>query len=354
MKIALVAPIQESVPPKDYGGIELVLYDLAENLVARGHEVTLFARSESRTSARLISLGIDSRQVELVEDRYIAGYNLACKVAEMSSEFDIINNHAGWRFLIFAPKMKAPVVTSYHNLFSDRFYPLLNLYKEYPYTSISLDQQKKAPKDVKFVQNVYNGINERSFDFVSEPGDYLFWMARIIIKKGADQAIKIAKATGKKLIIAGPTVSDRPEEWSYFKERVEPFVDDKQIFYIGPASFEQKVKLYGGAFAFLNPIDWDEPFGLIVPEANATGTPVISYNKGAMSELIKDGKNGFLVEPGNIDGMIEAVNKLDNLSPQEMLSLRQSCRNHFEENFTVKKMVDGYEEAYQKVISKEY
>lgn len=352
MKIALVAPLQEAVPPKGYGGIEQVLCDLADGLVKRGHDVTLFARAESQTSAKLISLGIDAKQVEQIEDRYIAGYNLSCKVAEMSDQFDIINNHAGWRFLIFAPKMKAPVVNSYHNLFAERFHSLLKLYKEYPYTSISLDQQNKAPKEIEFVRNIYNSIDESKFSFKTDSEDFLFWMARIVIKKGAYEAIQVAKATGKKLVLAGPLVTDRPEEEQYFKEKVEPYIDNKQIFYIGPADHAKKVELYGKALAFLNPIDWDEPFGLVVPEANATGTPVIAFNRGAMSELIVEGKNGFLVKGGDIDSMASRVKEISAMGQEEYRSLRKSSRQHFEENFTIQKMINGYEEAYEKVINR--
>ena len=350
MKIALVAPLQEVVPPVKYGGIELVIYHLAEGLVKRGHQVTLFARAESKTSAKLVSLNIDSKQVELIEDRYIAGYNLACRVAEMSEEFDVINNHAGWRFLMFAPKLKAPLLNSFHNEFSNRLYPLFELYCEYPWTSISLNQQKSAPKSVKFLKNIYNGIDPEAFDFVEKPKDYLYWMARIVRKKGADQAIKIAKQTGKKLILAGPTVSDRPEEWEYWKTEVEPFIDGEQIKYLGPVNHQQKNELYGNALAFLNPISWEEPFGLVVPESNATGTPVVTYNMGAMNEIVRDGKNGFLIEAGQIDDMIDAIKGLDSLSLKDMMKLRRSCREYFENNFTIDKMVDNYLEAYRELI----
>lgn len=352
MRIAMLAPLQESIPPENYGGIELIIYHLVEGLIKRGHEVTLFARSESKTSAKLVSLGIDKSASELIEDRYISGYLLASELANMSDKFDIIHNHAGWRFIMFAPKMKAPVVTTYHNLFYEKFHPLLSLYKENPYISISIDQQKKAPSDLKFIDNVYNGIDPNSFSFSEQKGDYLYWMARVIEKKGAHIAIQVAKATGKKLILAGPKVDDRPEDTKYFQEMVEPFIDNDQIKYVGPVDHKQKEKLYREALAFLNPIDWDEPFGLVVPESNATGTPIISYKMGAMSELIKDGTNGFAVNPGDVNGFIDAVKKIDQMDSESYTKMRRNSRNFFEENFTVEKMVTGYEEAYKKVLRK--
>jgi glycosyltransferase involved in cell wall biosynthesis len=354
MKIGIVAPLQEIVPPDRYGGTELVVFNLIGELINRGHKVTLFARAESKTPAKLVSLGIDKSQVEVVDDRYINGYLLACEVIKRSSDFDIINNHAGWRFIFFAPKLRAPLLNTNHTLFYDKFHPILKTYSEYPYTSISMDQQKKAPKEIKFVKNIYNGIDKDAFKPSFEKGKYFFWMGRLIEKKGADIAIKVAKKLKKKLIIAGPIVKDRPEDIKYYEKKVKPYINNKDIVYFGPANHKEKTKLYRESLAFLNPIGWDEPFGLVVPESNACGTPVVSFRLGAMNEIMKDGVNGYSVNASDVNQFIAKTEEIIKLSNEEYIKLRKSSRKFFEENFTIDKMVDGYIEAYKKTIGKDY
>ena len=238
-------------------------------------------------------------------------------------------------------------------MFYEKFHPLLKLFKEYPYTTISLDQRKKAPKELKFIANIYNGIDAEKFPFSDKKGSYLFWMGRLIEKKGADIAIKVAKALNKKLIIAGPIIKDRPEDIAYYENKIKPYIDNKQIMYYGPANHKQKTELYLGSLLFLNPVIWDEPFGLVVPEANATGAPVVSFKRGAMAEIMKNGVNGILVESNDIKDMIKAVTTVDDMSDEEYRSLRKSSRNFFESNFTIDQMVSGYEEAYRQIINKE-
>lgn len=349
MKIGIYSPIQEIVPPPKYGGTELIVSYLVEELVKRGNDVTLFARSESKTQAKLVSLGIDEEVVSVMEDRYIATYELALELAKMSKNFDLIHVHAGWRFLPFVPIIKAPTLMTYHGVFYEKFHPIFSYYNQVGYTSISNDQQQKAPKDLKFLDTVYNGIDIAQYHFIQKPDDYMLWVGRIVEKKGVDLAIQVAQRLDKKLIIAGNFVDDRPEDQEY-RKKIESFIDNDRISYIGPVGGQEKYNLFANAHVFLNPIIWDEPFGLVVPEANAGGTPVVSFNRGAMSEIINDGENGFLCSAGDIDEFTLAVERIYQMSDDHYSSMRRNSRKFVENNFTIKKMVDGYESVYQKVI----
>ncbi len=349
MKIALYSHLLEIVPPPKYGGTELIVYYLAEELTKRGHKVTLFARAESKTSAKLVSLGIKAKNVELTEDLYISFYKLSIELLKRQKEFDIINIHAGFRVLPFSSEIKVPHLMTYHNFFYDQFHSLYAFYKNTPATSISLDQQKKAPKEMNFVGNIYNAIEVEKFPFVEKPKDYLLWVGRIIKNKGPDIAIRVAKKLNKKLIIAGPFVDARPEDVVY-GEKVKKMIDGKQIKWIGPIGGKKKYNTFAQAKAFLNPIRWNEPFGLVVPESNAGGTPILSFARGAMPEIIKDQKTGYLIKPDDINGMVKATQEIYTMPEAKYREMRKQCHKYAKDKFGIKRMVDDYEKVYKKVI----
>lgn len=345
LKIALLAPFEERVPPKKYGGIELVIYSLAEELIKRNHQVTLFATGDSQTSAdlfpvlpkslRATKIGSDSKAREASKILGVAKTIVALR----NKKFDIIHNH-NWYIVPFISLLKSPVVTTIH-------YPLdINyqriIYREFPglsYISVSKNQRKPIP-NLNFVGNVYNGVDINIFPFNEKPKDYLAFLGRMSPAKGPVEAIKIAKKTKIKLIMAAKV--DLADE-KYFSNHVKPLIDGKQIKFVGEINHEKKTKLLKNALALLSPIQWREPFGFFFIEAMACGTPVIAFNHGSVPEIIKHGKTGFIVKNiGEAVGAIKKINQID----------RKECRKHVEKNFTVEKMIDKHEKLYYKLIKK--
>jgi len=349
MKIAQVAPIWERVPPKKYGGSERVVYNLTEGLVKRGHQVTLFASGDSQTSAKLVATVPKSLREMGVpwENALYPLYHLA-EAFEKADEFDILHTHLNTRqdypILPFSRFIKTPVVSTTHMEYPttpdrvDRL-QLLKKYKNHPLVSISNAQRKI--KGLNYVATVYNGIEINEFEFNEKPKNYLMWLGRFSPSKGAKEAIELAKKTDQKLILAGKIDIYNKEYMEYYKKEIKPNLGQKQIIYLGEVGQKQKANLLKNAYALINLIQWDEPFGLVPVEAMACGTPVIATNRGSMPELIKDGETGFLVK--TMDQAISALKRINQIS-------RRACREHVEKNFTVEKMVEGYERVYEKVI----
>ena len=337
MRIAQIAPPWISVPPTTYGGTELVVSWLTEELVRRGHQVTLFASGDSKTSARLIPTWPSSLwRAKLSSPHAIFSltYN---KLLEMQDEFDIIHDHCEWYTCPYSRFLKPPIVTTLHHPLTEE---TIILYKKFPninYVAISKNQKKSGP-GINIVKTIYHGFPLDKYEFNPNPKDYLLWLSKITPQKGPADAIEIAKASGQKLIISGYIL---PEYGDYFDYRLKPLIDGKQIQFVGASDFKKKVDLFKNAKAFLFPIHRPEPFGLVVAEAMACGTPVIAYNEGSMSELIIDGKTGFLVNsPAEAR---EAISKIGLIS-------RKDCREHIEKNFKLKRMVNRYEKLYKKII----
>lgn len=348
MKIAQLAPPWLSVPPNCYGGTEMIVSNLTEELVRRGHEVTLFATGDSKTSANLSyfykkALG---NKGYLKDNPYLVlpHYENCFKRAD---EFDIIHNHNEDMALFLADLVRTPIVHTLHGSFSKKDADfnkkkVLNQFNYHNFISISKSQRRPLKK-LNFVANIYNGIDVNHFKFKKEPGKYLLWIGRLTKRKGAADAIKIAKRLGMELLLAG---SIEPVEKEYLEEKVMPFVDGKQIKYMGEANYKGKVDLYRNALATISPIHWEEPYGLIMAESMACGTPVIAYKRGSVNELVKNGKTGFVIDPKRgISGMVSAVKKVSEIR-------REDCRSHIKENFNLEKMVDNYEEVYRKIVDK--
>lgn len=349
MKIALVAPFEETVPPKKYGGTELVVYNLAEELVKLGHNVTLLASGDSRTSAKLVSCV--PRAIRKFKEAQNARINAAYTYGGLveaidvlhTKRFDIVHNHMGWPFFAIKSCVRAPLITTLHNSLKDEYARsheekhMYGLYKGTPLVSISKSQRKPFP-EFNFIGTVYNGIQVERFSFNAKPDDYLLFFGRFSPEKGPLEAIDIARKTGHRLIMAGK-INDFEKE--YFNKILKPHIDGKQINFVGEVGHTTKVKLFKNARAVVAPLRWDEPFGLVNIEAMACGTPVITINRGSSPEIIIDGKVGYLCN--NVRQMIKRVGDIDKID-------RAACRQHVEQHFTAKQMAEAYLKIYQKII----
>lgn len=345
MKIALLAPVEERVPPLKYGGTELVVSNISEELVKHGHKVELFATGNSQTKATLRAIFPEPVRTDPSSDpsmklRESYKYIAIGKAIEMltNEDFDIVHNHIGWRILPFCHLFNFPVITTLHGPLDINYQQMVyDQYPDHPYISIS-NNQRKPLDHLNYIQTVYNGIDLKHFDYNDTPDDYVAFLGRMSPEKGPKEAIEFAKKTGVKLKMAAKI--DTVDQ-AYFQKEIEPLIDDKQIFYIGEIGPEEKNKFLRKAIALIALIQWAEPFGLFIVEAMATGTPVIATKLGSVPELIRDSKTGFIVN--DVD---EAARKWKNINKINRLS----CRQHVEKNFTVEKMVDGYEKVYERVI----
>ncbi|MEO1429752.1 MAG: glycosyltransferase family 4 protein [Cyanobacteria bacterium J06632_19] len=342
MRIAQISPLWERVPPFRYGGIELIVKLLTDELVRRNHEVTLFASGDSITSSKLHS--VHDRALRLdssIQEPDIYHQMILADVYQKAyADFDIIHSHIGYPSLPYSSFVKTPTVHTLHGaLFPDTI-KIHRRFREQPLISIS-EAQREPCLDLNYVRTVYNGIDTSVYPFYSTPAEpaYLAFIGRISPQKGAAEAIQIARANNLPLKMAGKVdVVDT----DYYREEVEPLIDGEQIQYFGEISHEEKVKLLGEAMATLFPITWREPFGLVMIESMATGTPVIAINLGSVPEVVADGKTGFVCDDTN--KMIEMVPKATKLD-------RQTCREYILSRFSVKSMTDEYERAYSIVLN---
>ncbi len=337
MKIAQIAPLWIPVPPYNYGGTELVVSWLSDYLTEKGHEVTLFASGDSRTKARLVPIWPKSLWRSHLSCPHAVYSLLYNKLLEMQDEFDIIHDHCEFYTPTYTKFLRPPIVSTLHHPLSEE---AIILYKKFPninFVAISKNQRKYS-SGINIVKTIYHGLPLEKYDFNEEPEDYLLWLSKIIPQKGPAEAIEVAKKASEKLIIAG---NIPPDQSDYFDYRIRPLIDNKQIVFVGAADFEKKVNLFKRAKAFLFPVKRPEPFGLVVAEAMATGTPVIAYKEGSMPELIKNGENGFLVS--NQEEMVEAIKKIKTIK-------RKNCRLYAEKHFNINKMIKEYENLYSRVL----
>ena len=339
MRIAQVAPLYESVPPKYYGGTERVTSYLTEELVRQGHEVTLFASGDSVTTARLVpctprSLRLDTECIDRLAHHFV----MLEQVFREAGQFDIIHFHIDYFHFAWTRREGRPSVTTLHGRLD---YPdLVPLHREYlpmPVVSISDSQREPLPW-LNWQATVYHGLPKDLYQFHPEDGKYLAFIGRISPEKRVDRAIEIAKRLGMKLKIAAKIDAVDRE---YFEKEVEPLFNNSFVEYLGEIGEQEKDEFFGNAYAVLFPINWREPFGLVMIEAMACGTPVIAFRMGSVSEVMKDGVTGFIVE--DVDGAVKAVEKIPTVS-------RQGCRRYFEEHFTATRMALDYLAIYRKLI----
>jgi glycosyltransferase involved in cell wall biosynthesis len=340
MRIAQVAPLYESVPPKLYGGTERIVSYLTEELVAQGHDVTLFASGDSTTSARLVassprSLRLDPHCIDQLSHHILM---LEC-VLQQAQRFDIVHFHIDYLHFPLSRRAAYRHVTTLHGrLDIPDLVPLYREFPEMPLVSIS-DSQRLPLPNVNWKGTVYHGLPENLYRFRREPGEYLACLGRISPEKGVDRAIEIAKQVRLPLRIAAKV--DKADR-EYFENVIEPLLDDPLVDYIGEISDAGKDAFLGNAKALLFPIDWPEPFGLVMIEAMACGTPVIAYASGSVPEVMEQGRSGFIVT--DLPDAVEAVRMLPQLS-------RTRCREIFEERFTAERMARDYVDVYEKVLA---
>jgi glycosyltransferase involved in cell wall biosynthesis len=341
MRIAQIAPLTESVPPRLYGGTERVVAFLTEELVAMGHEVTLFASGDSQTSAELSAVWPCALRFDpSVRDAMAPHMLMMEQVYQRAAEFDVLHFHLDyWPFSLFERQMTPFLTTLHGRLDLPELGPIFDCFPRAPLVSISDAQRLPLPR-ANFVETVYHGLPETLLTPQPVAPGYLAFLGRICPEKRPDSAIRIARQTGIPLKIAAKI--DRVDE-AYFRDTIEPMIDGTRVELIGEINDAEKPAFLAGAVGLLLPIDWPEPFGLVMIEAMACGTPVIAFNRGSVPEIVEHGVTGFIVEDES--QAVAAVGKLGRLS-------RAAIRQRFERRFTARRMAEDYVALYHRLAVK--
>ena len=341
MRIAQIAPLWERVPPITYGGTELIVSLLTDELVRRGHEVTLFATGDSQTLAQLESCAARTLRSQDISHQESEAYHKRQlnKVYSKASEFDLIHSHLASAAFDYVNLVETPTLHTVHGIIPPQAESLWRDARQQNFISIS-NSQRRDDLGLNYIATVYNGIDVSIFPFYPQPNKdpYLAFLGRISPEKGTHLAIEIAKKTGWHLKIAGKVDAVDRE---FFHQQIEPQIDGKQIEFLGEVNHQQKCKLMGGAVGTLFPIAWSEPFGLVMTESMVVGTPVIAMAMGSTKEIIEDGRTGFLC-----DDVAECIIAVDRLGEIE----RRACRDRVVANFSVTRMVNNYEAVYQQLV----
>lgn len=372
LRIAQIAPPFIPVPPKGYGGTEAVVSAITEELVARGHDVTLFASGDSQTSAKLVSIFGESLNPERTQELYSPlAYKLfwmhglpyllhTARAFDNTGDFDIIHDHTHYLSAFFAQHTKTPMVSTYHGSLQwasqspiERM--ILERYKNNNWIAISDAQKRFSGVPLSFSAVIHHGISADRFPFSDTSTGSYAWLGRITQQKGIQDAIEAAKALHKSLTVSG-IVNARDQQ--FYTDTIEPEFGANGITYAGPSDHTQKTDILKTARALLYPVLWEEPFGLVMVESMACGTPVIAYARGAAPKIVQDGVTGFLVNSSaedirgdfitkktGVDGLKEAMHHIDSMPPEAYTTMRTACRRHVEQHFTVGRMVDQYEQV---------
>ncbi|MFO7574399.1 MAG: glycosyltransferase family 4 protein [Bacteroidales bacterium] len=338
MNIAILSPIAWRTPPSKYGPWEQVASNIAEGLIEKGVDVTLFATGDSITKGTLEYVCERPYAEDAAIDPKVWECMHISHLMEQAGNFDLIHNNFDFLPLTYSGLIKTPVVTTIHGFSSQKILPV---YKKYNSTTsyVSISNSDRSP-ELDYIATVYNGINTEEFTFNPEPEDYLLYFGRIHPEKGTSESISIAKRSGRRLIISGLI-----QHQEYFDSMIKPFINDDDIVFAGNSGPAERDRLMGGAYALLHPISFDEPFGLSVAESMACGTPVIAFNRGSMPELIKDKETGFLV-----DTVAEAAEAVSNVIYLD----RKHCSDYSVRMFSRHAMVEGYLDVYEKILLSRY
>ena len=352
LRIAEIHDLWYKIPVEKYGGSERVIYPLIQDFTRLGHDVTLYAAGTSETPAKLVAVYPRPMYEDgLARKNFIYPLLSILEAIEKEAEYDILHFHlnvdSDYLSLPLSKSIKSKAVFTIHFAapslkgFPDRDM-LLKKFKDLNYISIS-NAQRKSMEELHWFATVYNGINLNEFTFNPQPKDYFFWMGKFNPDKGVKEAILAAKKADVKLLLAGAIDKLDGLDHDYYLNEVKPLIDDKQIVYVGEVGGKEKDELLGNAIAFLNPIQWNEPFGLVMAESLATGTPVISFNNGAAPEIIQDGKTGFLVN--DVNEMVKKISEIKNIS-------RATCRERAQKSFSTDSMTNNYLQVFEELIAK--
>jgi glycosyltransferase involved in cell wall biosynthesis len=336
MKIAILSPVAWRTPPRHYGPWEQVASNIAEGLVGKGMDVTLFATKDSITSGKLEGIIPVGYEEDKTVDPKVAECLHIGHLMEKADEFDIIHNNFDFLPLTYSKLIRTPMVTTIHGFSSPKIIPVYKKYNAHN-NYVSISNSDRSP-ELNYIATVYNGIDPSQFTLREKPEDFLLFFGRIHPDKGTWEAIQIAKKANRKLIISG-IIQDQ----YYFNEKILPSINDDDIIYVGSSGPEKRDELMGRAAVLLHPINFEEPFGLSVTEAMFCGTPVIAFQRGSMNELIEDGKTGFLVNT-----IEEAAQRLDMVDGID----RSYCRKWAEHQFSKEKMVLDYMNVYETVLAR--
>ncbi len=341
MHIAQVAPLTEAIPPKLYGGTERVVSWLTEELIGLGHEVTLFASGDSVTSARLEAAWPRALRLDgAVRDPNALHMLMLERVYRRAADFDFLHCHLDYYPFSLFSRQSTPFVTTLHGrLDLPEHQPLFDTFSSIPVVSISNAQRRPLPR-ANWIRTVHHGLPERLLMPKPAKPHYFAFLGRIAPEKGVDRAIHIAQHCGVPLKVAAKV--DKTDR-DYFDEQIQPMIKWGNVEYIGEIGDREKSDFLSGAVALLVPIDWPEPFGLVMIEAMACGTPVIAFNRGSVPEIVEDGITGFIVE--DVNGAIGAVDRLAHLS-------RDKIRQRFEARFTARRMAQDYLSVYRSLTER--
>lgn len=336
MKIAQVSPLFESVPPRHYGGTERIVSYLTETLVRQGHDVTLFASGNSSTSARLVAPTAVNMRPDISRPSWLSAFCIQLDmVASLADDFDVIHFHTDYLHFPLAARLSVPHVTTMHGrLDLAELEALFRHFGDAPVVSIS-DSQRRPVPHANWCRTIHHGLPRDLYPFGAADGNYLVFIGRFSPEKRVDRAIEIAERCGMPIYVAGKIDECSPR---YFEQQVKPLLQRPLVRYMEEIGEAEKAQLLRSATALLCPIDWPEPFGLVMIESLACGTPVIAYPHGAVPEIVEQGKTGFIVD--NQDEAVQAAQNIGTLD-------RRRCRDAFERRFTVERMAEDYLQVYR-------
>ncbi len=333
-RVAVLSPVAWRTPPRQYGAWETVASNIAEGLVARGWDVTLFASADSVTNAKLHAVVERGYEEDRSIDPKVAENLHISEAFEHAAEFDLIHSHYDFMALTYSRLVKTPVLTTIHGFSSPRIMPIYDKYRDGNFVSIS--DADRAP-GLNYLATVYNGIDLSLYPLRESAGDNLVFLGRIHPDKGVHLAIEVARLSGRRLMIAG-IIQDE----TYFRTQIEPHLNEDNIRYVGPVGIAEKNALFAQSSALLHLNTIPERFGLVLAEANAAGVPVIAMDLGSCREVIEDGKTGFLVN--DVNQAVRALERLPEIDPA-------ACRQRVQQRFSIETMVEAYEKVYSTILA---